>query len=175
MKDFSANIRESVIEYLESNELRYDYNADDHTFIVSPSENHSPMTVLVHKDGFQINIKALVEIDINDKDIMYELLKFINMENRFVVKGKLGFDFETKEFTFSCFETCYETVSISEQIESSIAFTFEFFASFAKSVVDIASGKCNAQEARIKYLMNVFNIPLSNKEVSDNFKSKEVN
>lgn len=175
MKDFSQNIYDSVVEYLRSNEIGYDYNADSHTFIVSPATGHSPMNVFVHKDGFQVSIKAPVEIDIDDKDIMYELLKFINMENRFVIKGKLGFDFDAKEFTFSCFETCYETVSISEQIESSIVFTFEFFASFAKSVVDIASGKCNAQEARIKYLMNVFNIPLSNKEVSDNFKSKEVN
>lgn len=173
MNDFSANIHENVIEYLESNELRYDYNADNHTFIVSPSENHSPMTVLVHKDGFQVCIKAPVEIDIDDKDIMYELLKFINLENRFVLKGKLGFDFETKDFSFSSFETCYETVSISKQIELSVAFTFEFFASFAKSVVDIASGKCTAQEARIEYLINIFDIPLSNNAASDGLTSKE--
>lgn len=173
MNDFSANIHESVIEYLESNEFRYDYNADSHTFIVSTSENHSPMTVLVHKDGFQVCIKAPVEIDIDDKEIMYELLKFINLENRYVLKGKLGFDFETKEFSFSSFETCHENVSISEQIELSIAFTFDFFASFAKSIVDIASGKCSAQEARINYLINVFNIPLSENVPSDGLTSKE--
>lgn len=173
MKDFSEKIFESVIEYMKSNELRYDYNADDHTFIVSPSADHSPMTVLVHKDGFQVSIKASVEIDIDDKDIMYELLKFINSENRYVLKGKLGFDFETKEFSFSIFETCYETVSIYEQIESSIAFTFEFFASFARSIVDIALGKCSAQEARINYLINVFNISLSNNAASDGFTFKE--
>lgn len=173
MKDFSENIYESVVEYLESNKFRYDYNTDSHTFIVSPSENHSPMTVLVHKDGFQVCIKAPVEIDIDYKEIMYELLKFINIENRYILKGKLGFDFETKEFSFSIFETCYETVSISDQIESSIAFTFEFFASFARSIVDIASGKCSAQEARLNYLINVFDIPLSNNVSSYGLTSKE--
>ena len=167
MDDFSNNIYESVVDYLNSNEIGYDYNADDRTFIVNPSANHSPMNVLVHKDGFQVCIKSPVEIDINDKEIMYELLKFINMENKFVLKGKLGFDFEAKEFSFSCFETCYENVAVCEQIESSIAFSFEFFASFAGSIVDIASGKCTAQEARIKYLINVFDIPLSNNSASD--------
>ena len=173
MDDFSNNIYESVVDYLNSNEIGYDYNANDRTFIVNPSANHSPMTVLVHKDGFQVCIKSPVEIDINDKEIMYELLKFINMENKFILKGKLGFDFEAKEFSFSCFETCYKNVAVCEQIKSSIAFSFEFFASFAGSIVDIASGKCTAQEARIKYLIDVFDIPLSNNAASGDYSSKE--
>lgn len=93
---------EKIAEYLEEENISYDYNVEENTLVFYVSNESSEQKIkLIITDNDKIFIVYLsIIIDFNCEDYVYKISEYIHRANLGMLRGNFEFDLDSNVVTF---------------------------------------------------------------------------
>ena len=150
-ENYSKDIAGRIREYLENEEIRYEFEEERGLFrfgiSIPGSLQKLNYVINIKRDDYNVYVFPLFSADKNNQEMMSQIEKFFNMINYSIRNGSFEMDDSDGEIRYRSYVECVEMELSYEAVRNSIHWAAIVYMRYGKGILHIIFNNMSAKDA----------------------------